>query len=36
MRYSGPRMLFRHPLLSLYHLIDKFRKSPKLGGPDGS
>ncbi|MEJ2402950.1 MAG: nitrous oxide-stimulated promoter family protein [Candidatus Thiodiazotropha sp.] len=36
MRYSGPKMLFRHPLLSLYHLIDKFRKAPKLGGAEGS
>src|SRR5690606_11128491 len=26
MRYAGPRMLFRHPLLSLFHWIDRFRK----------
>ncbi|MEL3907046.1 MAG: nitrous oxide-stimulated promoter family protein [Treponema sp.] len=25
MRYSGPRMLFRHPLLSLAHLIGTIR-----------
>ena len=25
MRYSGPRMLFRHPLLSLQHLIGTIR-----------
>jgi hypothetical protein len=30
MRYSGPRMLFRHPILSLRHLVDKFRKVPTL------
>ena len=28
MRYSGPRMLFRHPLLAVRHLIDKRRKQP--------
>ncbi|MGB5716945.1 MAG: nitrous oxide-stimulated promoter family protein [Gammaproteobacteria bacterium] len=30
MRYSGPRMLFRYPLLSLWHLIDTIRKVPSL------
>ena len=25
MRYSGPRMLFRHPVLSLQHLIGTIR-----------
>ncbi|MES9862577.1 MAG: nitrous oxide-stimulated promoter family protein [Candidatus Thiodiazotropha sp. LLP2] len=30
MRYAGPRMLFRHPLMSLFHLMDKFRKAPQL------
>ena len=30
MRYSGPRMVFRHPILSLYHLLDKGRKAPPL------
>jgi predicted amidophosphoribosyltransferase len=28
MRYAGPRMLLRHPLLSLYHLLDKRRQAP--------
>ena len=28
MRYSGPRMLHRHPILTLYHLIDGRRKEP--------
>ena len=26
MRYAGPRMSWRHPVLSLFHLLDKFRK----------
>jgi len=25
MRYSGPRMLFRHPVLALLHQWDRFR-----------
>ena len=25
MRFSGPRMIFRHPLLALFHLADKVR-----------
>jgi hypothetical protein len=29
MRYSGPRMLFRHPLLTVCHLIDGLRKAPE-------
>ena len=28
MRYSGPRMLYRHPVLTVYHFIDKLRKEP--------
>jgi hypothetical protein len=28
MRYAGPRITYRHPLLSLYHLIDGIRKKP--------
>ena len=30
MRYAGPRMLFRHPILSLRHLLDNWRKVPTL------
>jgi hypothetical protein len=30
MRYAGPRMLLRHPLLSFYHLLDTHRKAPNL------
>ena len=28
MRYAGPRMLHRHPVLAVLHLIDGFRKMP--------
>jgi len=28
MRYAGPRMLLRHPLMALLHLIDGLRKEP--------
>lgn len=28
MRYAGPRMLWQHPILSLWHWIDGFRKAP--------
>ncbi len=28
MRYAGPRMLLRHPLLALGHLLDGRRKEP--------
>ncbi|MEA3277467.1 MAG: nitrous oxide-stimulated promoter family protein [Pseudomonadota bacterium] len=30
MRYAGPRMLLRHPVLSLFHLRDKWRPLPSL------
>ena len=38
MRYSGPRMLWRHPLLALLHLLDSRRKpgpvpKPRSGPP---
>lgn len=26
MRYAGPRMLFSHPILALWHLLDGLRK----------
>ena len=29
MRYAGPRMLFRHPILALLHLWDGIRKAPE-------
>jgi hypothetical protein len=28
MRYAGPRMLLRHPVLALLHLLDGLRKEP--------
>jgi hypothetical protein len=28
MRYSGPRMLYRHPILALFHMIDARKKTP--------
>lgn len=28
MRYAGPRMTLRHPILTLFHFIDKIRKKP--------
>ena len=28
MRYTGPRMLLRHPLLALQHLLDDWRSPP--------
>ena len=30
MRWAGPRMLLRHPLLAVRHLIDGRRPSPRL------
>ena len=29
MRYAGPRMLLRHPILAVFHLLDR-RREPKL------
>lgn len=35
MRYAGPRMPARHPLLALYHLLDGRREEPvEHGGGD--
>ena len=28
MRYAGPRMLYRHPILAILHLLDGRRKEP--------
>ena len=28
MRYSGPRMIYRHPVMAAQHLIDSRRKTP--------
>ena len=32
MRYAGPRMLRRHPVLALLHLLDSRRKEPMQAG----
>jgi hypothetical protein len=29
MRYAGPRMLLRHPVLALLHMVDGRRKAPE-------
>ena len=36
MRYAGPRMLLRHPILTLYHLIDGRREEPVDGKGRGT
>lgn len=28
MRYAGPRMIFTHPILAAYHLLDSQKKTP--------
>lgn len=28
MRYAGPRMMLRHPILTVFHFIDERRKEP--------
>jgi MinD superfamily P-loop ATPase len=30
MRYSGPRMTSRHPILAFFHFLDGFRKEPEI------
>ena len=30
MRYAGPRMMYRHPVLAFRHLLDKRKPAPKL------
>lgn len=30
MRYAGPRMVFRHPIMAIRHLLDKRKKTPPL------
>ncbi len=32
MRFAGPRMLYRHPWLTLRHLLDARRPAPELPG----
>ncbi|MFH1646183.1 MAG: nitrous oxide-stimulated promoter family protein [Chloroflexota bacterium] len=28
MRYAGPRMIYRHPVMAVFHIADKRRKEP--------
>ena len=30
MRYAGPRMIWEHPLMSLRHWLDGYRKAPQI------
>ena len=30
MRYSGPRIIWRHPVLAAYHLVDGRRRAPAI------
>lgn len=30
MRYAGPKMLWHHPVLSLFHWLDGYRKAPSI------
>lgn len=30
MRYAGPRMIYKHPLLALQHLLDTFGEAPEI------
>ena len=32
MRYAGPRMLWKHPILAMGHLLDGYRKAPSSNG----
>ena len=34
MRYAGPRMLYRHPVMAFFHYLDGFRKEPLKGETD--
>ena len=36
MRYAGPRMLLRHPVLAVHHLLDGRRPAPQLKKRAGS
>ncbi len=36
MRYAGPRMLYRHPIMALTHLRDGLRKPPRLPADEPS
>jgi hypothetical protein len=31
MKYSGPRMIFKHPIFAIRHIIDGYKKAPPKG-----
>ncbi len=33
MRFAGPRMTYRHPIMALWHLLDGLRSSPTFPEP---
>jgi hypothetical protein len=35
MRYAGPRMIRRHPLLAIAHILDGRRPAPELAAVTG-
>ena len=35
MHYAGPRIVWRHPLLAVFHLVDGRRKAPPASAPKG-
>lgn len=35
MRYAGPRMLLRHPILAIRHMLDGRKQAPPLKGRPG-
>ncbi len=32
MRYAGPRLIWRHPILSIRHMLDAYRRIPPVPG----
>ena len=36
MRYAGPRMVYRHPIMTLFHFVDGLRKEPVWPGGEDS
>jgi hypothetical protein len=36
MRYAGPRMLYRHPILALRHMLDGLQKEPRAQAQTGA
>jgi len=35
MRFAGPRMLFRHPVLAIFHLLDRWRPKDEFSALGG-